>query len=228
MLVLPSQPVPILEYHVVATPSAGAPYPQLYVPVSQFSAEVRWLARHGYRAVTMDEVDAAWTRGLPLPRRPVVFTFDDGYRSTYTHALRILRRRGWPGVVNLEVRRVEQPTAMPPWRVRGLIAAGWEVDAHTLTHPDLTAVRPSQLRREVAGSREWLQHRFHVPVNFFCYPAGRYNATVIAEVKAAGFRGAETENPGLATPSTRYTLPRIRVNLGESLAAFAASLRRRP
>jgi peptidoglycan/xylan/chitin deacetylase (PgdA/CDA1 family) len=225
MLALP-RPVPILEYHVVQTPPAGAPYPQLYVRVPQFAAEVRWLARHRYHAVTMDQVDAAWTRGAPLPRRPVVFTFDDGYRSTYTHALPILRRRGWPGVVNLEVRRVTDPTAMPPRRVRRLIAAGWEVDAHTITHPDLTAVGPSQLRREVAGSRQWLRGRFHVPVNFFCYPAGRYNAAVIAAVKAAGFRGAETERPGFATPSARYTLPRIRVNLGESLAAFAARLRR--
>jgi peptidoglycan/xylan/chitin deacetylase (PgdA/CDA1 family) len=221
-------PVPILEYHVVAAPPPDAPYPALYVRVPQFAAEVRWLARHHYSAVTMDQVEAAWTGRGSLPRRPVVFTFDDGYRSTYTHALPILRRRHWPGNLNLEVRRALIPSAMPPWRLRRLIGAGWEIDAHTINHLDLTAVTTTQLRHEVAGSRQWIRLHLHVPVDFFCYPAGRYDATVIAAVKAAGFVGAETENPGFATPEEPYELPRIRVNLDESLATFAASLRRRP
>src|SRR5919204_5797760 len=74
MLVVLAPPVPILEYHVIATPPATAPYPQLYVRIPQFAAQVRWLASHGYQAVTMDQVDAAWSGRKPLPRRPVVFT----------------------------------------------------------------------------------------------------------------------------------------------------------
>ena len=61
--------------------------------------------------------------------------------------------------------------------VERLIDDGWELDAHTISHLDLTTFSGARLRREVAGSRRILQQRFHQPVNFFCYPAGKFNAT---------------------------------------------------
>ena len=61
--------------------------------------------------------------------------------------------------------------------VERLIDDGWELDAHTISHLDLTTLSGARLRREVAGSRRILQQRFHQPVNFFCYPAGKFDAT---------------------------------------------------
>jgi peptidoglycan/xylan/chitin deacetylase (PgdA/CDA1 family) len=52
---------------------------------------------------------------------------------------------------------------------------------------------------------------FGVPVNFFCYPGGAYNATVIAATERAGYLGATTTNPGNATPANVYTMARIHV-----------------
>src|SRR5262245_65563478 len=79
-------PVPILMYHVIAEPPAGAPYPQLYVSESDFAGQMRWLARHGFHAVTQRAVWDHWHRGHPLPARPIVISFDDGYRSVATAA----------------------------------------------------------------------------------------------------------------------------------------------
>src|SRR5919199_4323382 len=172
MVAVHPQPVPILMYHVIANPPPTAPYPQLYVRTAAFAAQIRWLARHRYHAVTMDRVYSEWTRGTPLPRRPVVITFDDGYRSVYAHALPILRRYRWPGDVNLVVRRTQFAAGLTPPRVHKLIESGWEIDAHTMTHADVTSLSGAQLRYEVAGSRRWLRRHFHVPVHFFCYPSG--------------------------------------------------------
>jgi peptidoglycan/xylan/chitin deacetylase (PgdA/CDA1 family) len=221
-----SRPVPILEYHVIAKPPRDAPYPQLYVRPTDFAAQMRWLARHRYHAVTMDAVYASWSWGAKLPSRPVVLTFDDGYRSAMTEANRVLRRYRWPGNLNLLVAQTEHRGGIEPWRVRRLIADGWEVDAHTLTHPDLTTLSGAALAHEVGGSRRWVHEHLGVAADFFCYPAGRYDTAVIDAVKAAGFLGAESENAGFATRETLYALPRIRVSLDESLAAFAATLRR--
>ena len=91
-------PVPILMYHVIASPFPGAPYPALYVTARQFDGEIRWLARHGYRAVTLGRVLDDWRGLAELPRKPVVLSFDDGYHSDYTTALPVLRARHWPGV----------------------------------------------------------------------------------------------------------------------------------
>jgi peptidoglycan/xylan/chitin deacetylase (PgdA/CDA1 family) len=66
---------------------------------------------------------------------------------------------------------------------------------------------------------------FGVPANFFCYPAGRYNSAVVAEVRRAGYHGAQTESYGLARPRRRYTLDRIEVFASDGLAGFVRTLR---
>jgi peptidoglycan/xylan/chitin deacetylase (PgdA/CDA1 family) len=219
-----NRPVPILMYHVIAAPPSGAAYPQLFVRPADFAGEMRWLARRRYHAVTLRSVYDYWVRGTPLPARPIVITFDDGYLSDHTRAMPVLSRLHWPGVLNLKVRNLESNLALPPWRVRALIAAGWEIDAHTITHPDLTHVGEKQLWNEVYGSRVAIKRRFRVRVDFFCYPSGRYDARVVAAVRRAGYLGATTTNYGLARPSELYTLARIRVNGSDRITGFARKL----
>jgi peptidoglycan/xylan/chitin deacetylase (PgdA/CDA1 family) len=217
-------PVPILMYHVLADPPAGTPFPELFVKTSDFEGQMRWLARHGYRAVTLGTVWNAWHGRSVLPRRPIVVSFDDGYRSDVGEALPVLKRHGWPGVLNLNVGNLE-PGDLRPRGVRRLISAGWEIDAHSITHPDLTTVGDAQLTHEVAGSRAAIRRLFHVPVDFFCYPAGRYDARVVAAVRRAGFLGATTTNHGLAKPGEPYTLGRVRISGSDGVSGFAAKLK---
>jgi peptidoglycan/xylan/chitin deacetylase (PgdA/CDA1 family) len=219
------QPVPILMYHVISAPPAGAAYPELYVRPSDFAGQMEWLARHGYRAVTLREAYDAWTRGATLPRRPVVVSFDDGYLSDYTQAFPVLRAHRWPGVLDLEVQFLRPAGGLRPWRVRNLIAAGWELGSHTITHPDLTTLDDVRLWQEVDGSRVALQQDFHVPVDFFCYPDGHYDARVVEAVRRAGYLGATTTNYGMARPPGYFTLDRVRVDGSEHVAGFAAALR---
>jgi peptidoglycan/xylan/chitin deacetylase (PgdA/CDA1 family) len=218
------QPVPILMYHVISDAPASAPYPDLYVPRARFGAQVGWLARHGYHAVTLQRVFDSWRGSATLPAKPVVLSFDDGYLSQLRNAGPILKARHWPGVLNLEVRNLKPVWGIRPPGIRRLIGWGWEIDAHTINHPDLTTLGDDQLREEVAGSRAAIHRLFHVPVNFFCYPSGRYNETVIAAVQAAGYLAATTTNYGPAKPSELYTLARVRINGSDSLPAFAAKL----
>jgi peptidoglycan/xylan/chitin deacetylase (PgdA/CDA1 family) len=220
-----SRPVPILMYHVIAPPIANAPFPELYVPKAEFSAEMHWLARNGYRAVTLKRVYDYWRTGRPLPPKPIVLSFDDGYRSHYTTALPVLRAVHWPAVLNLELRNQRHSWGLSPPHVRALVSAGWELDSHTINHPDLTTLDPAALRREVADSRRLLRSRFHVPVEFFCYPAGRYDGAVIAAVQAAGYLGATSTRYGLARPSDLWTLARVRVNGGDGATGLAAKLK---
>jgi peptidoglycan/xylan/chitin deacetylase (PgdA/CDA1 family) len=204
--------VPILMYHVVSAPPASARYPDLFVRPHDFAAEMDWLGRHRYQAVTLKRVYDSWTKGAKLPAHPIVISFDDGYASQYQHARATLDRLHWPGVLNLEVHNVGEKGGLSRGQVERLVRDGWEIAAHTLTHPDLTTVDAAQLRREVAGSRRWLQHAFDVPVRFFCYPSGRYDARVEAAVRAAGFAGATTTQSGIASPrDDRFALPRVRV-----------------
>ncbi len=84
----------------------------------------------------------------------------------------------------------------------------------------------------MAVARTEVQRRYHVPVDWFCYPSGHYNAAVIAAVKAAGYVGSTTVVPGWASPSEDpYRLPRLRV-LGDTspqaLLSEIAAIRSNP
>ncbi len=206
--------VPILVYHAIRTAPAGARLPSLYVRPAELSAQVRALRRGGYRAVTLQRVYDAWRGRATLPRRPVVLSFDDGYASQVRIALPLLRRQGWPGVVNLALDWIDDIGG--DGAVRRLIDAGWQIDAHSRTHADLTRVPAAQLADETAAARAELQQRFGVPARFFAYPAGRYDARVVTAVKAAGFLGATTVKRGLAAPGAPYALARIQVGRGTS------------
>jgi peptidoglycan/xylan/chitin deacetylase (PgdA/CDA1 family) len=210
------RPVPVLMYHVIDDPPRSAPYPDLYVARRDFRAQVRRLARAGYEAVTLGRVVDAWHGRATLPARPIVLSFDDGYRSHLTSALPVLAAQGWPGVLNLDLSNLAPSWGISPAGVRRLIRAGWELGAHSMTHADLAVSSGAALRREVAGSRQAIRRLLGVTPRFFCYPAGRYDAETIAAVEAAGYEGAITTAFGLASPTAgRFTLARVRVDRGD-------------
>jgi peptidoglycan/xylan/chitin deacetylase (PgdA/CDA1 family) len=213
-------PVPILEYHVLGQPKGEVPYPDLYVSRLNFRKQMDWLDKQGYEAVTLEQVEEAWYHGGTLPTKPMVISFDDGYRPQYTFALPTLRKHGWPGVLNLKA----EGSDLYESNVEAMLAAGWELAAHTINHSDLTTLEGEGLEEEVAGSRKILQREYGVPVKNFCYPSGRFDSTVIAAVEAAGYAGATTEIPGFATKDHPYELARIEVLGSWTLADLSAAL----
>lgn len=217
-------PIPILMYHVIAKRPPGAPYPDLYVPKRAFAAQMRGLAARGFHVVTLQEAYDYW-HGAPLPSRPVVVSFDDGFRNHYTAAYPILARFGWSGTLNLAISHLHEGSyGLNRREVAAMIRGGWEVDSHTMTHADLPGLGPSQLWREVAGSRTYLRRTFAIPVNFLAYPYGAYSSSVIASAIRAGYAGATTTNAGLATPASPYTLPRIHVTAAMRISTLIATL----
>jgi peptidoglycan/xylan/chitin deacetylase (PgdA/CDA1 family) len=94
-----------------------------------------------------------------------------------------------------------------------------------MTHYDLITASPTKLNDEISGARELLRRRYGVPVKWFAYPSGHYNATVIAALKAAGFAGSMTVVPGWASPTDDlYRLPRLRVLGGTSPSALLSEI----
>jgi peptidoglycan/xylan/chitin deacetylase (PgdA/CDA1 family) len=210
-------------YHVIAEPPDDARLPELFVGERDFAGQMVWLERHGFHPVTLRTVWDSWHGGPALAPRPIVISFDDGYRSAVTTALPVLAFREWPGVLNLTVDHL-RPAGLRRRDVQRLIDAGWEIDAHTITHADLTALDGELLDREVAGSRAAIRRIFGVPADFFCYPSGQYDDAVIAAVRRAGFLGATTTEYGLARASEPFTLSRVRVSGSDGVDGFAARL----
>ncbi len=223
----PGRALPILMYHVTEAPPADAPFPELWVAPDRFAEQMQAVEDAGYTAITMRDSEDYWAGKRRVPRKPIVLTFDDGYRSHVDVALPELEKRGWPGVLYLEVAAMKKPGAEGISRahVRKLVDAGWELGAHTMTHPDLTTLDAAALTEEIAGSRKLLRDQFGVAVDAFCYPAGKYDDTVIAAVDDAGYASATTVEEGLAGPGDEpFTRHRIRVNGSDSGATVVANI----
>jgi len=99
--------------------------------------------------------------------------------------------------------------------LRSLHAAGFEIGAHTLTHPVLTAIPRSQARTEIFESKQRLQDTLGDEVRMFGYPRGRANRYMIRCVGEAGYRGArgtellsiEKTFPPFLMPTSIQALP---------------------
>jgi peptidoglycan/xylan/chitin deacetylase (PgdA/CDA1 family) len=102
-----------------------------------------------------------------------------------------------------------------------MLAAGWELDTQGMSHADLIRLDSAGLQYQIAHARQLLRSRYGAAVNWFCYPSGHYDSTVIDAVRAAGFSGSTTVVPGWASRvDDPYRLPRLRVLGGTSGAAL--------
>ena len=219
--------VPIIEYHYIRV----NPDPRdrlgfnLSVTPSDFKAQMDWLQVNGYHAITLNDLRAYFQEQKPLPSRPIVLTFDDGYADFYTTAFPILQAHGFTAVSYVVPGFLDHPRYMTSAQVEEIDGAGIEIGAHTMTHADLTKAGPAQLVLEVEGSKNALEKLLGHPVLDFCYPSGMFNATVIASLRQFGLQSATTELPGTEhTWDGRLTWSRVRVSGGEALSQFIALL----
>lgn len=207
--------VPVLMYHVIA-PGPNS----LYVPPAELEAQLSLLASHGFETISLAQLAAHFDHGVSLPERPVVLTFDDGYVSAYTAALPLLQQYGMTATFFIITDLVGQAGYVSWEQVAELAAAGMEIGAHTITHPDLRSLTGAGLTREVAGPQQIMTDKLGQPIDFFAYPAGAYNTETVSVV-SEHYVGAVTTHPGAATPCQDPVLwRRIRVNQGMPAAAL--------
>lgn len=204
--------IPVLEYHDV-----GYGVGTYQVSLAAFQQQLDWLQAHGYTTVTLPQVYAYMFEGGWLPAKPVVLTFDDG-RASQWNAVRELNARGMRGVFFV----MGGGTGLTNAQLRQMVGMGHEIEAHTMTHAQLTRLSDSQLRNEVAGAKATLEGNLGIRIRYMAYPYGDYNARVIDAVAAAGYDGALLAwGGGYWSPQGRWTEPRILVSGYAGINDFA-------
>jgi peptidoglycan/xylan/chitin deacetylase (PgdA/CDA1 family) len=213
-------------YHYISELPADADvYRQdLTVIPEHFDAQLAYLQAQGYQTVALMDIYDALTLGKPLPDRPIVLTFDDGYKDAYTQALPLLQKYGFIGEFFLLATPAHyEATSYMTWdEVRAMSDAGMSMQAHGRDHFDLTNREYEFLVYQILGAKEAVQAHTERPVSFFCYPSGRYDDSVTAVVESAGYFGAVTTEWGTTLRlDNRFTWPRIRVKGNWSVDTFA-------
>lgn len=223
--------VPVLIYHHVKAPKPGddAIERGLSVLPGAFAAQLQYLRFHGYHTVTASTLVDALRGGKQLPPRPIVLTFDDGYSDIYPNVYPLLRRYRMTATFFIAPGLLDKPRYMSWRQIATLASHGMDVEAHSMSHPDLTMVSAAQRHGEIWDSRRVLEARLHRAVRVFAYPYGAYNASVLADVAHAGYLAAFTTHEGwLAGSDQLLTLPRVYVDPDDTIDIFAGRLRADP
>lgn len=219
--------IPILMYHQVKDlpPTAGLEDLTWTVSPASLDAQLGYLAEKGYSTINLDQLLDGLAGKASLPAKPVVITFDDGWRTQYTNALPMLKRYKQTATFYV-VSTYMGYGAYFTWDMTAEVRdAGMTIAGHTLDHANLPTLAAPALDKELRDSKAALESKLGIAVSHFAYPYGAYNDAVVAAVKRAGYRSAATINPEpVKNPVSTYLLPRIRVSYKETLADFVKKL----
>ena len=216
----PKWELPILMYHYVRVvdPAEDPLGYRLSVSIEQLNEELDHLRDNGYQTV-----DLLSTK--PLPPKSVLITFDDGYADFYTAAWPALKAHGDGAVAFIVAGFLGKDGYLTKEQVKELAADGVAIGAHTLSHPNLTTQSPEDLAKQLAQPKATLETLIGRSVPIMAYPSGKYNDTVIAATKAAGYTIGMSTHFGLATNlDDHLAFRRIEVIGGDPIDRFADKL----
>ena len=221
--------VPILMYHRVSElpPVADSLRRDLTVSPQGFGEQLRYLADAGYHPITLTDLYLHLTQGYPLPEKPIVLTFDDGYRDAYNVVFPLLLDYGFPGTFFVLASPAEYESAdYLTWaQIREMSDAGMAIEGHGRDHVDLRGRSYDYLVYQILGIQEAIHYHTGRLPRFFCYPSGQYDADVVAVLKSAGYWGAVTTDWGKEhTLETFFQMSRVRVRGSDTLESFVGKL----
>jgi peptidoglycan/xylan/chitin deacetylase (PgdA/CDA1 family) len=216
-------------YHHIEEPPPGANVYRrdLSVTPDSFQAQLRYLQQEGYESITLNDLTLHLTMGKPLPKKPVILTFDDGYADAHTHAFPLLQRFGFVGTFFLVSAPIDaqNPDFLSWDQVKEMHAAGMKLEPHSYDHPDMRNRGFDFVVFQILAPKEAIEARTGETCRFFAYPSGRYDQFVIDVLRSADYWGAVlTEQGATHTGDGLFTLKRVRVHGGDDLDQFVRML----
>jgi len=223
--------VPILMYHYISVPpadNADKYRPGLSVAPEEFRKQLQWLKDNGYHSITLTQLAYALNIGWPpLPPKPVILTFDDGYLDNYENALPILKEMGFTGTffILTNYANRQQPGYMTWDQLREMSAAGMDIEVHGAEHLEMSGRDQAWLDANLMGPAQDIQKNLGYQPRFLSYPSGQFDDFTITVANARGYWAAVTTINGChQRKDSLYQLERIRMANDMTLAVFAAVL----
>ncbi|MEU2739504.1 polysaccharide deacetylase family protein [Streptomyces sp. NPDC007095] len=221
-------PVPILMYHSIAAAPNDATR-ELSVGPEAFAEQMALLGDQGFTPVDTAALAASWRSGGPLPERPVLITFDDGYEGVHRHGLPVLAKHGFASTLFVSTGWIKGAydtrgglDTMLSWaQVRELAAEQVEIGGHSHTHPQLDQLSDDALRFEVLRCKEIIADELGTRPASFAYPYGYSSRRVRQAVREAGFAQSLAVGNGLARRRQGpYALQRVTVRRNTGIEEF--------
>ena len=183
--------VPIVMYHDIL------PEKEVFFDVTpkELNNHFRKIALAGATPISFDQLLNHLQTGTPLPEKPILLTFDDGYGGHYKYVYPLLKKYNYPATFSIYTNKMEIKT--------GRTSVTWEqlqamandplitIASHSISHPkDLRQLSDQDLKKEVFASKTILEQRLNIPIKYFTYPVGKHDQRVREQVKNAGYKAA--------------------------------------
>ena len=229
--------IPVLMYHKIPDAPLATKH-QIFVTKDKFAQHLAYFHKRGLTPITFADYLLFASGEKPLrdfPTRPIILTFDDGYTDNYTNLLPLMQQYGYRGVLYLlgdfDVRCNQWDLATDPTEPRSdimdraqkqaFVEAGWEIGAHTMSHPRLNTLPLPEAVAEITQSKTALEAALHTEIVSFAYPYGDLNDAVKEAVRAAGFAlGVATDTGGLTIEDDRMQVFRVNMFPNESASSL--------
>ncbi len=185
--------VPIFVYHSVRPldPSSTEEEVSYDTTPELLRQELQYLKDNGFTTITFDNIADALEKGVPLPTKPIILSFDDGWHNQYQYAFPILKEFNAPGTFFVFTVALGKPHFLSWDEIKEMDKAGMQIGCHSFSHPYLWQITdPNQLKEEILGSKKTIEEQLGHSVTAFAFPFGRSSEESLAVVKEAGFRTA--------------------------------------
>jgi poly-beta-1,6-N-acetyl-D-glucosamine N-deacetylase len=187
--------VPVMMYHDIIAEK------QVFFDVTpeEFETALQLIQKNGLTPISLDQLVEHLKTGIPLPKKPIVLTFDDGYQGHYKFAYPLLKKYGYPAAFAIYPAKVgtTKGRSSVTWgQIREMAADPLvTIASHSVTHPlDLRALSDEQLRQELVESKSTLEKELNRPIKYFVYPSGKNDDRVQQGIQQAGYEAAWTMN----------------------------------
>jgi len=229
------EPLPIFTYHTVDPKLKNF----IAITPAVFEAQLKILKSGGYNAITARDLVAHQTSGTPLPPKPVMISFDDGWRNQYVYAEPLLKKYGFKATFFINPQPISKgyPGYLTTAMVRGLAKDGNDIESHTWRHLSMirtagqdAATFQRKNITQLTFSTSWIKRVTGQTPVAICYPFGFYDTEAIGMAQRAGYKAGFTVDEGVADarPWDAFGLKRFTIDPTQSLADFRDRLQSGP
>jgi peptidoglycan/xylan/chitin deacetylase (PgdA/CDA1 family) len=206
--VAPPEGVTILQYHMVNYTDKSS----YNVPPEELRAQLEYLKKEGYTTISLLEFAKARKGKLELPPKPIIITFDDGYRDNYENALPIIEEMGMKATLFMVVNDIGRPKYCTMDDLNDWCRRGMELGSHTANHLEMPKLDSLKKEEEIAASKLLMEWRGLPTVFFLAYPYGEFDKETQKLLEKNDYLGGVTGNTGLNTFKTNmYELHRTNI-----------------
>jgi peptidoglycan/xylan/chitin deacetylase (PgdA/CDA1 family) len=211
-----------LMYHELELPGrklcqSEPGYVRYILSLDAFREQMQYLRDSGFRGINVSEA-------LAHPSQPsVCITFDDGCETDLIAATPVLREFTFHATFYVTAGFLDTPGYLSTQQLRELYSPAFEIGCHSMTHPYLSDLSDSELKREIADAKIKIEQALSHSIDHFSCPGGRYNQRVLAQAKQAGFKSvANSDFHANTAASNAYELGRIAILRDMTIDQFGA------